>query len=126
MFCSLFNNILESIKRARISSEEDPQKLSFVPSITSSEIGLRTLRPRQLNNNNNNNNNNASNTSLLSSLANGHTSSVNLHRQSSSSNVSSNHSITSMQLRSHQVYLKRTITKRKKKKQKRISFDLFL
>ncbi|CAF4669456.1 unnamed protein product, partial [Rotaria sp. Silwood2] len=87
-----------SIKRARISSEQDLRKPSPLQSTTLIQTGLRTLRPRQ-------SNNTTSNTLPLSlsssSLPNDHTSSINLHRQSSSSSISSSHgTTTTMQLRS--------------------------
>ncbi|CAF3349777.1 unnamed protein product [Rotaria socialis] len=88
-----------SIKRIRVSSEQNLLRSSSMQSTTSVQTGPRTLRPRQTNNS-------TQNTLPLSSsspsLNNDHSSSTNLNRQSSSSSTSSNHggTTTSMQLRS--------------------------
>ncbi|CAF1027711.1 unnamed protein product [Rotaria sp. Silwood1] len=87
-----------SIKRPRISSEQDLRKTSSFQSTASIPTGLRTLRPRQ---SNNSTSNTLLSSSSSSSLPNDHSSSINLHRQSSSSSISSNHgTTTTMQLRS--------------------------
>ncbi|CAF1094602.1 unnamed protein product [Rotaria sordida] len=87
-----------SIKRPRIFSEQDPRKASSLQSTTSIQTGLRTLRPRQ---SNNSTSNTLPTSSSSSSLNNDHSSSINLHRQSSTPSISSSHGITTtMQLRS--------------------------
>ncbi|CAF0932717.1 unnamed protein product [Adineta steineri] len=80
-----------SIKRPRISNEQDMRKPSPVQSSLSIQTGLRTLRPRQPNSNTPH--------TVPSSSSNDNTTPINLHRQSSSSSTSSNQCTTSVQLR---------------------------
>jgi hypothetical protein len=89
-------NFLGTIKRARISNEQDPRKPSPSKQTIFIQPGSRTLRPRQPN----------SNTPHIlppAALTNDHSPPIDLHRQSSSSSTSSNHCATSVLLRSAHV-----------------------
>ncbi|UJR09493.1 hypothetical protein I4U23_013731 [Adineta vaga] len=84
----------KSLKRPRLSHEQDIRKSSSLQSTTSNQSNIRSLRPRQTNSST------PSTVPSPSTPSNEQSPSMNLHRQSSSSS-SSNHGTTSIQLRSN-------------------------